>query len=353
MGGLLGGSIVKKLLLSISLATLFVLGACGGDSDSSTAAPADDAGTADSAAAADVSATTDGSTTPDAGTAPDAGAPEPDIVLGPACAEPTASENQVLYELNVGGMTRQYRLTVPQAEAGVPLAVMVGFHGGGGAYDDYPQEEAFRSLGAEQGVIMAYPRGAVVAPNEGEWQLNTSDDMMHDIDFINALLDDLSTRYCVDITRLYATGYSLGSMFIYEVACQMNDRFAAVASFAGSMPISVNSCEMVNKLPVMHIHGTDDSIIPYSDEWDWKSWPSVGPMMDIPQLMEFWGDQNGCQDVDWTDNSDGRHVVYDGCDEGVRVEHHRLDGHGHWWPQTIDGVSTHQVMWNFMSGFTR
>ena len=114
----------------------------------------------------------------DPGTAPDAGAPEPDIVLGPACAEPTASENQVLYELNVGGMTRQYRLTVPQAEAGVPLAVMVGFHGGGEAYDDYPQEEAFRSLGAEQGVIMAYPRGAVVAPNEGEWQLNTSDDMM-------------------------------------------------------------------------------------------------------------------------------------------------------------------------------
>ena len=75
--------------------------------------------------------------------------------------------------------------------------------------------------------------------------------------------------------------------------------------------------------------------------------------MDIPQLMEFWGDQNGCQDVDWTDNSDGRHVVYDGCEDGVRVEHHRLDGQGHWWPETIEGLSTTEVIWNFVSEFTR
>ena len=315
---------------------VWAMTACGGDDSPSASSPADDAGqtTADTVAS-------------------DTGPGQVDVPLSAACAEPTTSENDALYTLTVNGMEREYRLTVPQAQAGVPLSVMVAFHGGGGAYEDFPQEEAFRSLGAEQGVIMAYPRGTLVAPNEGEWQLNTSDDMMHDINFINALLDDLSTRYCVDITRLYATGYSLGSMFIYEVACQMNERFAAVASFAGTMPVSPNSCEMVNKLPVMHIHGTADSIIPYSDEWGWKSWSSVGTMMDIPQLLEFWGDQNGCQDVDWTDNSDGRHVVYDGCEGGVRVEHHRLDDQGHLWPETIEDVATTEVIWNFVSEFTR
>lgn len=335
----------KRFAVWILSAALLV-GACAEDAGTSAAASPEDTSVAeisvgDASGPSDASATTDSASM------------GPDVLPGPACADPTTAENQVVYQLTIGEMTREYRLTVPQAEAGVPLSVVVGFHGGGGAYEDYPQEEAFRNLGAEHGVIMAYPRGALVAPNEGEWQLNTSDDMMHDIDFIHALLDDLSTRYCVDITRLYATGYSLGSMFIYEVACHMNDRFAAVASFAGSMPVSPNSCEMVNKLPVMHIHGTDDSIIPYSDAWGWKSWPSVGTMMDIPQLMEFWGDQNGCQDVDWTDNNSGRHVVYDGCEDGVRVEHHRLGGHGHWWPNTIDGVSTHQVIWDFVSGFTR
>ena len=283
----------------------------------------------------------------------DTGTPEVEVPMSAACADPTTSENDVLYTLTVEGTEREYRLTVPEAMAGVPLSVMVAFHGGGGAYGDFPQEEAFRSLGAEQGVIMAYPRGSLVAPNEGEWQLNTSDDMMQDIDFVNALLDDLSARYCVDIARLYATGYSLGSMFIYEVACHLNDRFAGVASFAGTMPVSPNSCEMVNQLPVMHIHGTDDSIIAYSHEWDWKAWPSVGTMMDIPQLLEFWGDQNDCQDVDWTDKSDGRHVVYDGCEGGVRVEHHRLDGQGHWWPESIHGVPTPEVIWNFVSEFSR
>lgn len=338
----------------IVIGLVWAMAACGGDDSSSTASPADDASqTTTDTAPGDTSLVDDTSVADDAGAASDAGPGQVDVAVSAACAEPTTSENDVVYTLMVNGMEREYRLTVPQAQAGLPLSVMVGFHGGGGAYEDFPQEEAFRSLGAEQGVIMAYPRGALVAPNEGEWQLNTSDDMMHDINFINALLDDLSTRYCVDITRLYATGYSLGSMFIYEVACQMNDRFAAVASFAGTMPVSPNSCEMVNKLPVMHIHGTEDSIISYNDEWDWKAWDSVGTMMDIPQLLEFWGDQNGCQDVDWTDNSDGRHVVYDGCEDGVRVEHHRLEGQDHWWPETIDGVSTTEVIWSFVSEFTR
>ena len=41
----------------------------------------------------------------------------------------------------------------------------------------------------------------------------------------------------VDESRLYGIGYSLGSMFSYEIACHLNRRIAAIASYAGTMPV--------------------------------------------------------------------------------------------------------------------
>ena len=45
--------------------------------------------------------------------------------------------------------------------------------------------------------------------------------------------------------------------------------------------------------------------------------------------------------------------IHDQCDQDARVEHHRLNGVVHDWPNEIDGVSTHQVMWTFLSGFSK
>ena len=44
-------------------------------------------------------------------------------------------------------------------------------------------------------------------------------------------------KLSVDESRLYGIGYSLGSMFSYEIACHLNRRIAAIASYAGTMPV--------------------------------------------------------------------------------------------------------------------
>ena len=93
-----------------------------------------------------------------------------------------------------------------------------------------------------------------------------------DNNFSEAIVDELSAAYCVDQTRLYAIGYSLGAMFTYEIACQINHRFAAVASFAGTMPVSPESCDLSSGIGVMHIHGKLDYIIYYYSDWEWKDW---------------------------------------------------------------------------------
>lgn len=175
---------------------------------------------------------------------------------------------------------------------------------------------------------------------------------MQDIDFFNAMIDELAAKYTVDPNRIYAVGYSLGSMFSYELACQMSSRYAAIASFAGTMPVSPKSCEPERNVPLMHLHGVKDPIIAYNNAWDWKAWDSVGTMRDIPSLIEYWRDKYNCSDESRSDTDLGTHVVHAGCDGGARVEHHRMEEVDHGWPQSIDGVSTHRVLWQFLSEFS-
>ena len=273
--------------------------------------------------------------------------------LNGACATPLAAESQTLSELMVNGVRRQYRLSVPRADAGVTLPVLMAFHGGGGRDYPFPQQRKFEELVEAEGVIAVYPLAELVPPNEGEWQLNTSEGSTQDIAFVEALIDDLSSRYCVDSNRIYATGYSLGSMFTYELACHLNARFAAIASLAGTMPVMPNSCALVENVSIMHIHGRDDPLISYDSEWKWKAWDSVGTMRDIPSLVRFWSEQYGCQNESETQSDSALHIVHDACDAGVRVEHYRLTGVGHEWPDAISGVSTHEVIWNFVSEFSK
>jgi poly(3-hydroxybutyrate) depolymerase len=133
----------------------------------------------------------------------------------------------------------------------------------------------------------------------------------------------------------------------------MSSRFAAIASFAGTMPVSPNSCEQEDKVPIMHIHGLEDPIIAYGNTWDWKSWDTVGTMRDIPSLVQFWSDQYNCQNESRTESADSLHIVHDTCDQDVRVEHHRVNEADHGWPESINGVSTHQVIWSFLSEFSK
>lgn len=269
------------------------------------------------------------------------------------CNSPSIQKDQSLSSITVNGIKREYRLSVPISEAGVKLPVLMAFHGGMSRDYPFPQQKEFDNLN-DGNLIMVYPLSEILPPNEGEWQLNTNETYRQDIEFVEALIEEISSLYCVDINRFYATGYSLGSMFSYELACHMNDQFAAIASHAGTMPLEPNSCLMKNKIPIMHLHGTSDFIISYDRKWDWKLWyGSVGTMMDVPTLINFWSNKYDCQNITKKQIESVVHIVNDSCDGNVRVEHYKLKGSGHEWPNTINNISTPQIIWGFLSEFTK
>ena len=253
-------------------------------------------------------------------------------------------------EVTVGEHERHYYLFLPE-NLTEPAPLLLAFHGGGGGGYRYPQQLLFQELAATEGFIMAFPEAKHVKPNEGGWQLNTRTDRMQDINYVSAIIDGIGSQHRIDQRRIYAIGYSLGSMFIYELACHMTDRFAAVASYAGTMPINPDSCDQTNPIPIMHVHGKQDSIIAYDIEWDWKAWDSVGTMRDIPGLVSFWADRYNCKEVTDTTTANARHVVHSECDGNSRVEHYGLGGQDHEWPQSINERSMHRVLWSFLAEF--
>lgn len=255
-------------------------------------------------------------------------------------------------EIIIDNVVREYHMFAPTNPLEEDLALLVAVHGGDEADYYFPQSIAFEHLAEEEGIVIIYPHAKQVRDNEGAWQLNTDSQSQQDIEFIGALIDDISTRYAIDEARVYAMGHSLGSMFSYELVCQMSFRFAAVASHGGSMPVTPTSCNQTRNVPIMHIHGVGDSIIPYSQTWDWKNWDSVGTMRDIPGLIDYWEDKYNCQNATNNGPPNSIHIVHDQCEEDARVEHYRLEGAGHEWPETIRGTSTHQVIWSFLTSFT-
>ena len=251
--------------------------------------------------------------------------------------------------LHINGIERTYHLFVPDQPSEEPMPLLVAFHGGGGRGEVFPQQTAFESLAQTEKFILALPQGHLLSGNEGEWQLNTDSTRRHDLDFIQAMIDEISAAYQVDSARIYATGYSLGSMFTYEIACHMSDRFASIASFAGTMPTIPAQCEPQRYAPIMHIHGDDDWIISYTNSWTWKSWDEVGAMQNIPGLIDFWQRKYACQNQEQNESSSSTYFVYTECEQNTRIEHYRLHGVGHSWPSSINGTSTYQVIWSFLS----
>ena len=254
-------------------------------------------------------------------------------------------------EIAVSGVEREYHLFVPSSPPEAPMSLLVMLNGGDAGSWQFPQQSKWEELAETEGIIIAIPVGKLVPPNEGAWQLNTDVQSRQDIDYIEAMIDDISSSHPVDAPGVYAIGYSLGSMFSYELACQMSERFAAVASFAGTMPVSPKSCDPERNVPIMHIHGVVDPIIAYDHTWDWKSWDSVGTMRDIPSLVQFWRVRYNCQNERRMESAGETHFVYDSCEQEARVEHYRLETVGHGWLDTLNGVSTHSVIWSFLSGF--
>jgi poly(3-hydroxybutyrate) depolymerase len=91
-------------------------------------------------------------------------------------------------EIVVNGVEREYHLYVPTDPPDGPMSLMVVAIGGDAGSWMFPQQSHFEEIADKEGMILAFPVGKLVPPNEGAWQLNTDAQSRQDIDFIEALI---------------------------------------------------------------------------------------------------------------------------------------------------------------------
>jgi len=223
-----------------------------------------------------------------------------DVVPSPGCGTSTSFSGESTNSINVDGQNRDYILRLPDDyDSSHPYRLIVSIHclngtaagvasGSAGANYEYyglwARANGSTIFVAPQGINNSWPGG-----NEP---------------FIGALVDMLKEDLCIDETRVFAEGFSMGGSMSYALACKFPDTFRAVAVHSGG---SMSGCDQSNRGPVAYFmtHGNHDSVCTY---------PNYG----VPQLNDF-AERNGCDPMDMptpTDNSGATPVCVDfqNCD---------------------------------------
>ena len=278
------------------------------------------------------------------------------LILLNGCAKTNYEENldQAIgtfsRSIEVDGETREYLIYIPNSYdtiKSVPL--LLNFHGFGGSANEFMNDADMRSLAASYSFILVYPQGSSLdgfshwnaCPIGGD---NKSD--ADDFGFVEAIIKKVSSQYNIDVERIYSAGYSNGGMMAYGLANYRSDLIAAVASVSGAMLDCIGSTS--HPMPVVHLHGTSDGVLPYNGSNDWNS---------VQSTLDHWINFNNTttNPTVSTVNNEGttiEHYVYDQGDRSVSVEHYKYIGGDHvWFSAAFQGRNTSELVWDFVSQF--
>jgi polyhydroxybutyrate depolymerase len=262
-----------------------------------------------------------------------------------ACDSNTSAQSIVL-----DGINREYVLYIPNSYDGTSaVPVLLNFHSFGGSASAFMIDADMRALAESDTFILVVPQGSCSngsshwnpCPTGGD-NKSTADDF----GFIESMIHEVSSQYNVDMKRIYAAGYSNGAMMAYGLANNKSDLIAAVASVSGAM---LDCTGPINHpMPIVHLHGTSDGVLPYNGNNDYSA---------VQSTLDYWIDFNNTitGPTVSSDNSGGmsiEHYVYDQGDGSVSVEHYKFIGGDHvWFDATYQGQNTSELVWNFVSRY--
>ena len=259
------------------------------------------------------------------------------------------SQNENGITLSHDNITREYILFVPQSYSNQPVPLLFNFHGFGDTAEQYINYADMRSLAESEQFILVYPQGSCLDGSshwnpclvEGDNKSTTDD-----LGFVEAMIDDISSNFNIDSERVYAIGYSNGGMMAYGLANYKSNLITAVASVSGSMLDCAGTIS--RPVPVIHLHGTSDGVIPFNGSSDYNS---------VQSTLDYWINFNNTSvnPITSTYSDQGmsiEHYLYNDGDNNVSVEHYKYIHGGHeWFNNSFQGQNTSKLIWNFVSKY--
>lgn len=275
---------------------------------------------------------------------------EPTDDCAPARALPTGSTQRTIES---GGQTRSFLIHVPPGYDGstkTPLVLL--FHGLGGTPQGVVDTTSMADLADQHDTILVAPlaRGRIT-----EWDYRSPiTDPTSDLAFVRDLVKELKADACVDTSRVYAAGFSNGSVLALALACDGTTKFAAYGAVSG--PYWSDSCRSSPPASIVYFHGLRDKVVPYAG-----AKTVIGPLPPVNDVMASWAAHDSCPAASATTTvaRHVRHYTWSSCKDGSGVNVYVVDNGGHRWPGgepapsgRVSGVMTQEIdastlIWRF------
>jgi len=262
--------------------------------------------------------------------------------------------NAQTYSFSHDAVTRSYIVHLPPSYDAInSYPLVINMHGYGSTAS---QEQFYTEMDAvadTANFIVVYPNGVANSWNSGQaWSYNQG---INDVSFISALIDTMTVNFSIDTTMVYACGMSNGGFMSYRLACELENKIAAIASVTGVMSDSIyNNCQTDRPMPILHLHGTIDPTVAYN---------GTPGNTAVETGIAFWAQNNNCPvtpvitsipDISITDASTVEKHFYGTCDLSSEVVLFKIIGGEHTWPGVsyIIGVTNQDIngsgeIWKF------
>jgi len=275
----------------------------------------------------------------------------------PDCPGNAATDGFNVLVQVVGGqtITREYILYLPENyDSNQETPVVINFHGFGGCASDYAEEVGefyeLHKLADEKNFIVVYPQAAYRPEKEDVyWEPgdNGSQNIYeNDVYFTEQLILGMFQTHNIDLTKIYACGYSNGGMMTYSLACSRPNLFAAIGIMSGTM--LDENCVSGDAVPVIKFHGIEDGVLPYNGSIWYQS---------VSEVVNFWLDHNDIPESSLITSSLNEGKI--GRDEYVNennsacvtlytvFEEWDKPGDHVWFSDQIEGLTPNELLWNF------
>jgi len=169
-----------------------------------------------------------------------------------------------------GGLQRSYLISIPPTyNEYIPTPLILSFHGGSRTASSQLQLDELTSPEFNTVSMVVYPQGV-----DDLWQ-GVPNVTIDDVQFTNDILNQVENIYCINHSRITATGKSDGGGFVNVLACDagISNRFAAYAPVSGAYYIDTLPCfpstvdipcpPSRKDIPLLAFHGGNDTTIAY------------------------------------------------------------------------------------------
>ncbi len=240
------------------------------------------------------------------------------------------------------GLLRNYKVHLPpNYNSSITFSLVLNLHGYTSNATEQELYTNFNVIADTANVIVVYPDGINNAWNSG-WSTPYHSGV-NDVGFLSALIDTMLAKYSINPCKVYSIGMSNGGFMSHRLACELENKIAAIAGVTGMLADSVAFyCQSTRAIPIMQIQGNNDPIVNFNgSQYAYRSYND---------MISWWINHNGCinspssynyPNSSLTDNSTAELSIYNNCNGNSKIYALKIINGGHTWPGSSVDIPTY------------